>query len=76
MRVIAMLETTSFFEEQIKQCTDFAARSTNRNEREFWLKMVQRWRGLLKTRRLDGAAIKTGHRFWFQRLRFAKRRAA
>jgi hypothetical protein len=71
-----MLETFDFFEAQIKQCTDFAGRSANKNDREFWLKMAHRWEGLLKTRQLDGAATKTGHRFKFQRLRFAKRHAA
>jgi hypothetical protein len=71
-----MLETADFFEAQIKQCTDFAAHSTSKNDREFWLKMAQRWEGLLKTRHFDGAATKTIHRFRFRRLRFAKRQHA
>jgi hypothetical protein len=54
----------------------FCGALTSKNDREFWLKMAQRWQGLLKTRQLDGAATKTGHRFRFQHLRFAKRRAA
>ena len=56
-----MLETTDFFEAQIKQCADLAARSTNKSDREFWLKMALRWWALLKNRQLDeAAATKTG----------------
>jgi hypothetical protein len=40
--VNAMLETADFFEAQIKQCRDSAAQSTNKNDREFWLKMAAR----------------------------------
>jgi hypothetical protein len=59
--VIAMLETTDFFEAQIKQCTDLAKRSTKKSDREFWQKMALRWGALLKNRQLDeAAATKTG----------------
>ena len=50
-----MLETTDFFETQIKQCRDSAARSSKKNDREFWLKMANRWEGLLQARRLGDA---------------------
>jgi hypothetical protein len=69
-----MLQTADFFQEQIKQCRDFAARSANKNDREFWLKMAYRWEVLLQARLLE--APKTGQRFRFQRLRFANRRRA
>jgi hypothetical protein len=36
--VIELLETTDLFEEQIKECKGAAAKSANKNEREFWLK--------------------------------------
>jgi hypothetical protein len=55
-----MLETTDFFEAQIKRCADLAARSANKSDREFWLKMALRWGALLKNRQLGGAATKTG----------------
>jgi hypothetical protein len=55
-----MLETTDYFKAQIKRCTVLAARSTNKSDREFWLKMALRWWALLKNRQLDGAATKTG----------------
>ena len=45
-----MLETADFFETQIKQCRDSAARSSKKNDREFWLKMANRWEGLLQAR--------------------------
>jgi hypothetical protein len=48
--VNAMLETADFFEAQIKQCRDSATRSNNKNDREFWLKMANRWEGLLHAR--------------------------
>ena len=38
-----MLQTTEFFQEQIKQCKDFAARTNNKSDRDFWLKMADRW---------------------------------
>jgi hypothetical protein len=45
-----MLETTDFFEQQIKSCRSSATQCRNKNDREFWLKMAARWEGLLKTR--------------------------
>ena len=48
-----MLETADFFETQIKQCRDSAAQSSKKNDREFWLKMANRWEGLLQARRGD-----------------------
>ena len=48
-----MLETTDFFETQIKQCRDSAARSSKKNDREFWLKMANRWEGLLQVATAD-----------------------
>jgi len=73
-----MLETTDFFQEQIKQCRDFAARSTSKSDREFWLKMAHRWGALVQTRQPDGAGPKTGKnsRFRLHHLRFANRRRA
>jgi len=47
---IEMLETTDFFEQQIKSCRSAAAQCRNKNDREFWLKMAARWEGLLKPR--------------------------
>ena len=46
-----MLKTADFFETQIKQRRDSAARSSKKNNREFWLKMANLWEGLLQARR-------------------------
>jgi hypothetical protein len=48
--VIEMLDTADFFEQQAKECRTSAARSRNKNDREFWLEMAVRWEGFLKTR--------------------------
>jgi hypothetical protein len=34
--VIVMLETSDFFEEQIKECNAQAARAVDKSDREFW----------------------------------------
>jgi hypothetical protein len=69
-----MLQTTEFFQEQIKQCRDSAARSHNKGDHDFWLKMAHRWEALLQIRQLDGGGPKTRYRFRLHNLRFEKRR--
>ncbi len=71
-----MLDTADFFETQIKQCTESAARSSNNADRKFWLKMAHRWEGLLKARQTRGADTGFVQRFSFHRQRFEKRRRA
>ena len=74
--VIEMLDTTDFFQEQIKQCKIFAARSTNKNDRDFWQRMADRWEGLFQARQPGASLTEAAQKFSFQRLRFAKRRRA
>jgi hypothetical protein len=75
--VIEMLETTDFFEERIKECKEAAAKSANKNDREFWLKMAVRWEGLLQARQPGYSHTKSDSKFRPRRLRiFAKRRRA
>jgi hypothetical protein len=45
-----MIETVDFFEQQGKECRSSAAQSRNKNDREFWLELADRWEGLLKNR--------------------------
>jgi hypothetical protein len=71
-----MLQTTEFFQEQIKQCRDSAAHSHNKGDHDFWLKMAHRWEALLQIRQPDGGGLKTRYRFRLRNLRFAKRRRA
>jgi hypothetical protein len=68
-----MLETADFFQAQITQCRDSAARSSNKNDREFWLKMANRWEGLLQARQPSDGTTEPVQKFRFQGLRFAKR---
>jgi hypothetical protein len=42
-----MPETADFFQEQTKQCSDLAARASNKTDREFWLRLAHRWEELL-----------------------------
>ena len=71
--VIVMLQTIEFFQEQIQQCKDFAARSHNKGDHDFWLKMARRWEALLQIRQPDDAGR---YRFSLHNLRFKKRRRA
>jgi hypothetical protein len=47
-----------FLLEQINQCRSLAERASNKNDRQFWLKMTQRWEGLLVRLPLDANAPK------------------
>ncbi len=69
-----VIDTIDFFQTQIKQCTDSATRSVNKADREFWLKMANRWQGLLQARQTRGADTGFVQRFSFHRQRFEKRR--
>jgi hypothetical protein len=35
-----MLEANDFFQGQIKQCNDLAARAFDKDDREFWLRLA------------------------------------
>ena len=73
--VIAMLHKADFFQEQIDQCRRLVAQASNKNDREFWLQMTQRWEGLLVGRCSDAtAAPERGTKIIFHRARrFANR---
>jgi hypothetical protein len=74
--VIAMLETTDFFQDQAKQCRKLAADAHDKGDREFWLRLAHRWEGLLRAQRHDEAGIETVQKIRFDRPIFAKRRRA
>jgi hypothetical protein len=75
---LAMIEKIDFFRDQIRQCRSQAESAANKADREFWLRLAQRWEWLLQ--QTDGAKLesvrplRTGQSV-LQR-RFAKRRAA
>jgi len=69
-----MIETSDFFEQQIKECRNVAAQAKDKNDREFWLRLAHRWEGLLRQQR-DGTAVET-IKARFERSIFSKRRRA
>jgi hypothetical protein len=46
--VRGMLETTDFFQDQIKQCRSLAAKANNKGDRDFWNRLANRWENLLR----------------------------
>jgi hypothetical protein len=74
IRVALMIETTDFFQDQIKQCNALAARASNKTDREFWLSLAHRWEGLFRSERAGG--VETLQKLRFERPIFAKRRRA
>jgi hypothetical protein len=74
--VTAMLETTDFFQDQVKQCRKLAADAHDKNDREFWLRLAHRWEGLLRAQQNEGAGVETVQKVRFERPIFAKRRRA
>ncbi|MFZ2075321.1 MAG: hypothetical protein WAV38_01450 [Xanthobacteraceae bacterium] len=74
--VTAMLETTDFFQDQVKQCRKLAADAHDKNDREFWLRLAHRWEGLLRAQQHDGGGVETVQKLRFERPIFAKRRRA
>src|SRR5262249_11368770 len=74
--VLAMIETTDFFQDQVKQCRKLAADAHDKNDREFWLRLAHRWEGLLRAQRHDAAGVETVQKVRFERPIFAKRRRA
>jgi hypothetical protein len=69
-----MLHKADFFQEQINQCRRLAERASNKNDRQFWLKMTQRWEGLLVGQSSDDTAERIPKFSSFRRVRrFAKR---
>jgi hypothetical protein len=74
--VTAMLETTDFFQDQVKQCRKLAADAYDKNDREFWLRLAHRWEGLLRAQQHNGPGVETVQKLRFERPIFAKRRRA
>jgi len=74
--VIAMLETNDFFQGQIKQCNGLAARASNKDDREFWLRLAHRWEGLLQARQRGTLNIEVPTLRFERRISTRRRRAA
>jgi hypothetical protein len=71
---MAMLQhKADLFQEQINQCRRLAEQASNKNDRQFWLKMTQRWEELLVERSPDDTAERIPKFSSFRRVRrFAK----
>jgi hypothetical protein len=69
-----MLETRSFFQNQIKKCYDLAATASSESDREFWLRLAHRWEELLQAKQRGGPNFEAIHELRFERPLFAKRR--
>jgi hypothetical protein len=79
MRVVKMLDTPDFFEQQTRECRSLAAQSRNKYDREFWLEMAARWEDLLKPRQNGGESMRGPTRLrrsMFKRSMLLARRAA
>lgn len=74
--VMAMLETSDFFQDQVQQCRKLAAAAHDKNDREFWLRLAHRWEGLLRNQRRDGAGLEKVQKMRSVRPIFTKRRSA
>jgi len=70
-----MLETNDFFQGQIKQCNGLAARASNKDDREFWLRLAHRWEELLQVRQRGTLNIEVPT-LRFERRVYTKRRRA
>ena len=67
---MAMLYKADFFQVQINECRYLAAHSKSHNDREFWVKMAQRWQGLLEGHS-NAPVPERVEKLTFQRRRFA-----
>ena len=70
-----MCDPTDFFQQQIEQCGNLAARASNKDDREFWLRLVRRWQELLHAGQRGTLTIEVPT-VRFERLIFKKRRRA
>jgi len=70
-----MLHKTDFFQEQTAQCRALAARAANKTDREFWLRLAQRWEELLRAKQLEseGSAAEPVQKLVSGRTRFTRR---
>jgi len=67
LSVTATLHKPEFFQAQINECRHLAAHAKNQIDREFWLKMAQRWQGLLEGRFPDTTAPQRIEKIIFRR---------
>jgi hypothetical protein len=71
---IAMLEMIDFFQKQAQECRRLATQVSGKNDREYWLRLAQRWEWLAQQN--VTAKVKTARPTTGLEKRFAKRPVA
>ena len=69
-----MAEMTDFFQKEAQDCRNLAAQARGKNDREYWLRLAQRWEWLVQQNAT--AKVKTARPTTGLEKRFAKRPAA
>jgi hypothetical protein len=64
---MAMFQRADFFQAEVNECKHLAAHS--KDHRDFWLKMAQRWQGLLEGRQSDPPTPQRVEKIVFHRRR-------
>ena len=75
---ITMLEMIDFFQRQAQECRRLATQASAKNDREYWVRLAQRWEWLTQqnvTAKIKTSRPTTPARSPLER-RFAKRSAA
>ena len=44
-----MIKKDDFFQKQIEKCNELTEQASNKTDRDFWLDMAQRWKGMLES---------------------------
>ena len=73
-----IMQTNDFFQEEIRRCRSQAERAENKADRDFWLRLAQRWEDLVRARQENSKNVgkKPVRRATFGHTRFVRRRAA
>jgi plasmid stabilization system protein ParE len=72
--VRGMLEPTDFFQDQIRQCRNLAARANNKSDRDFWSRLANRWENLLRAQEHGSPEGEIVEKARFERRIFTKGR--
>jgi len=75
-----MPEIMDFFQKQVEECRRLAAQASGKNDRQYWLRLAQRWEWLIQPQKKDVDQIKSVRPLRSNRSalakRFGKQRAA
>jgi hypothetical protein len=57
-----MVETGSFFRDEIMKCHELAAKAKTESDRLFWLRLARRWVELLRVKQSGGPNLEAIHK--------------